>query len=36
MRGAQQQFPLFAGGPADRFNTLDAKWLDDGFGGHAE
>ena len=36
MRGAQQAFPLLARGPANRFNALDAKWLDDGFGGHAE
>jgi hypothetical protein len=36
MRGAQQAFPLIAGGPAYGFNTLDAKRLEDGFSRHAK
>jgi hypothetical protein len=34
VRGAQQTLPLFAGSPADRFNALDAKRLEDGFSSH--
>src|SRR6266702_2295138 len=30
MRGTQELFALRAGGPADRLDTLDAKWFDDG------
>ena len=29
VRGAQEFLALFAGGPADGFDALDAKWLDD-------
>ena len=34
VRGAQQMLALFAGGPADGLNALDAERLDDGLDGH--
>ena len=36
VRGAQKLFAFFAGRPANRFDALDAKWLDDGFGQHGK
>ena len=36
MSGRQQFLALLARGPANRLNTLDAEWLDDGFDRHVE
>ena len=32
--GLQQMFAIFALGPVDGLDTLDAEWLDDGMDGH--
>ena len=34
VRESEQFFALLTRGPTDGFDALDAKWLNDGFGGH--